>query len=843
MKEQIRAGREALQRLWQGGLSGRPLLLRHTEIIDTNLAEHFAGLGELGEGIALVALGGYGRQELFPFSDIDLLLLHQPSLKPDRLKQAAEAILYPLWDSGLEVGHSVRTVAACLADCANDFHLQMALLDARLLAGRRELLEELREKYRKKYIDGHRQDFLEKLAASQEERHRRFGRHSFQLEPNIKEGCGGFRDYQAMRWTARVIFGLANPAAMVEAGLLSADEHHRLEESHEYLIKVRNRLHYICGRKNDQLFYEHQEEIATALGYRNAPGRLGVESFMQEMYGSLQTIAVISAIFSEHTEEIVSRPLLRTTPKKIDSDLEIRYQRLSLTDPEQLRRHPPLLMRLFAEAAARGLAIHYRTRQAIGGNLDLVDDKFRHSRQTARDFRRIFTAADHILEPLTAMLETGLLTAYLPEFLPIRALAQHDLYHIFTVDRHLLQAVAEVGNLERELPAIFADLNNPEVLYLATLLHDIGKGCGTDHAQAGGDPSRQIAARLGLSESELDDLEFLVRNHLFLSHMAQRRDLEDEGLIKHCVEVIGSRGRLDLLYLLSIADARATGPAAWNDWKKALFQELYLKIRNGLEHTPAAGADLTQASQWMREQVGKLLGPTEPETIGAPTDDYLTNFTPPEIVEHLRLRRELGDRQILAVPSDLGDHWSILFISRDRTGLLARICGTLALHNLNVLAAKIHTWRDGTVVDLIEVRPAFDRDFAGQEWARLDRDLNLALANRLGLAHRLADKNRLGFTGKVGRQHRHHQTQVRFDNRSSEAFTIIEIFADDQPALLYNITKTLADFEITIARALISTRREQLVDVFYVRNGTGAKITDPHDLEELRRALTFAAGH
>jgi [protein-PII] uridylyltransferase len=843
MKEQIKAGREALQRLWQGGLSGKPLLLRHTEIIDTNLAEHFAGLGEVGEGIALVALGGYGRRELFPFSDLDLLLLHQPTRKPDQLKKAAESILYPLWDSGLEVGHSVRTVAACLADCGEDFHLQTALLDARFLAGNRKLLDELLDKYRHKYLDGHRQDFLKKIGASREERHHRFGLHSFQLEPNIKEGMGGFRDYQSMRWTAQVIFGLADPGAMAEAGLLRGDELHRLEGSYEQLIKVRNRLHYLSGRKNDQLFYEHQEEIATALGYRNSPGRLGVESFMQEMYGSLQTIAVITGIFFEHTAEIVDRSQARTTPKKVDDELEIRHRHLSLIDHEKLRRQPHLLLKIFSEAAARDLPIHYRTRQAIAANLDLVDDKFRNSRSLGREFRRIFASPGQPLEWLTAMLETGFLTAYLPEFLAIRALAQHDLYHIFTVDRHLLQAVAEIRNMGHELPEIFASLASPEVLYLATLLHDLGKGRDQDHAKTGAALARQTAARLGLSEEELDDLEFLVRNHLFLSHMAQRRDLEDQGLIEHCLETIPTRSRLDMLYLLSIADARATGPAAWNDWKRALFQELYLKIRNGLEHNQASDRGLGQASQWMREQVAKLLGKPTPGIIGELTDDYLTNFTPPEIVEHLRLRRELGERQILTVSRDLGDHWSILFISRDRTGLLARICGTLALHNLNVLAAKIHTWPDGTVVDLIEVQPAYDTGFASQEWPQLEQDLDLALANRLGLAHRLADKHRPGFSPKVGRQHRHHQTQVRFDNRSSETYTIIEIFADDQPALLYNITKTMADFEINIARALISTRREQLVDVFYVKDSAGAKISAPGDLEELRQALCFAAHH
>ena len=312
-----------------------------------------------------------------------------------------------------------------------------------------------------KYIDGHRHDFLEKITAGREERYHRFGRHSFQLEPNIKEGKGGLRDYQTMRWTAQVVFGLAGPGAMAEAGLLSSDEQQRLEESYEQLIKVRNRLHYLSGRKNDQLYYEHQEEIAIALGYRNAPGRLGVESFMQEMYGSLQTIAVITGIFFEHTGEIVDRSLARSEPIKVDNDLEIRHQHLSLTDPEQLRRHPHLLLKIFAESAARALPIHYRTRQPIAANLDLVDDKFRNSRQLGREFRRLFTSPGPPLEWLTAMLETGFLTAYLPEFLAIRALAQHDLYHTFTVDRHLLQAVAEIRNLEGELPTIFAELENP----------------------------------------------------------------------------------------------------------------------------------------------------------------------------------------------------------------------------------------------------------------------------------------------------------------------------------------------------------------------------------------------
>jgi [protein-PII] uridylyltransferase len=840
MKEEIRAGKEALQRLWEGGLSGRQLLHRHTEIIDSNLAGFFAGLGEIGNDLALVALGGYGRRELFPYSDIDLLILYQPSLKPEQIREAAEAIFYPLWDSGLELGHSVRTPDDCLADCDGDFHLQVALLDARLLVGNRELFEELLSNYRQKFVEGRRQEFLGKMTASRDHRHQHFGWHSYQLEPNIKEGRGGFRDYQTMKWTAQVIFGLSSTSAMAEAGLLTLEDFRRLEESYEHLVKVRNRLHYACSRKNDQLFYEHQEEIAVALGYRDTPGKLGVETFMQAMYGSLHNIAVAADILFEHTSEIVDRSLARAAARPMDSDLEIRHGHLSLISPEKLRQHPALLMKIFTEAAARALPIHHRTRQVIANNLDLVDDKFRQSRQLAKDFRKIFASPGPPLDSLTTMLGTGFLSAYIPEFLPIRTLAQHDLYHIYTVDRHLLQTVAEIRDLSGELPDIFANLLSPDLLYLAALLHDIGKGQDQDHAGFGAGIARQVGARLGLEQGEQDDLEFLVAHHLFISHMAQRRDLEDEGLIEYCATLIGNRRRLDLLYLLSIADAKATGPAAWNEWKMALFQELYLKTRNQFDHDTSTSLDLSQASQWMREQVAKLLSKTEQTIVKDLTDDYLTNFTPAEIVDHLRLRSELGDRRILAVPRDLNDHWQILFISRDRTGLLAKICGTLALHNLNVLGAKIHTWPDGTVVDLIEVSPVYDTDFTSQNWVELERNLDLALANRLGLAHRLAGKNRPGYSTRPGRKQRHYQTQVKIDNMSSETYSIIEIFADDQPALLYNITRTLAEFDINIARALISTRREQLVDVFYVRNAEGKKILDPADQEELRQALNFA---
>jgi len=840
-KHELRASRETLRKLWEEGVSGRQLLEKYSEAIDTFLEDRFAELTEGGGEITLVALGGYGRSELFPYSDIDLLLLHSRWVRSKVLGKTVEGILYPLWDAGLEVGHSVRSVSQCITDCKNDFHLQIAMLDARRITGSQKLFDDLATAYKKKFIEGHRGDFLAKMDGERDARQQLFGGHGFKLEPNIKEGRGGFRDMQSMLWTARGVFGLKGLAAIEESGIFGPEERQRLEESFDNLVMIRNRLHYLSGRKNDQLFFEHQEGIAKALGYKDTKGMLGVEIFMQEVYGHLDTIAVATDLFFEHIEETIGPVKRAKGDTVIEKGLEVINGRIHLTEPGLLAKKPHLILKIFSQAARSNLPVHFRTRQLVAGSLGIIDDDFRRSRRAGREFMEVLVGSVNPLPLLATMLETGLLSAYIPEFFPLESLAQHDIFHIHTVDRHLIQAVQELRVLVDEQAHIFSEVKNPGLLYLAGLLHDIGKGRGGSHEEVGAELAAGIGKRLGLNEKELADLEFLVRHHLFLSHIAQRRDLEDEEVIFHCAETIKDPDRLNMLYLLSIADARATGPNAWSDWKGALFQELYLRVAQVLDQSEWVGPDRQQAIGWMRDHVSEAMGKAvSPEQLENLPDDYLLNYTVQEVVEHIGLTEKLSDRKALLVPSDHGDHWSVLIVSRDRTGLLSRICGTLALNNLSVLSAKIHTWQDGTVVDQIDVNPVFNIEFRDQNWKALDKDLNLVLANRLGLTHRLAAK---GTTrrSEPAPEHQRYSTTVKIDNKSSRFFTIIEVFAEDQLSLLYDITRTMADFEINIAKAMISTRQGQLIDVFYVLDVTGNKITERHDLDEIKQALIFAA--
>lgn len=838
---ELRAKRDALEYLWRQGLSGHALLHQHSQLIDDYLAACFTRCPEAREGMSLVALGGYGRRELFPYSDIDLLLLHAPGTE-DRLEAVSQALFYPLWDAGLEVGHGVRTPDACLADAAQDFFFLVALLDARHLAGSTELFASMHQAFHEELIAGHRREFLEKMIGHRNERHLRYGIHGYQLEPHIKESRGGFRDMQAMFWVSRALFGLRELDDIEEAGLISSGEKESFSRAKDTLIKIRNRLHYASGRKNDQLFFEYQEEMARAMKYPDTAGTLGVERFMQDLYRHLQTIATTSDLFFEHVDESIGAPRAALNEQLLEPGIAVRHGRLHLTGQALIEKRPYLLMRLFAQAGRTGLDIHHRSRKLISANLALVDDRLRQSRRMAKAFFDVLENARDVQTVLSLMLDTGLLTAYLPEFEAVHALAQHDVYHVLTVDRHLLQTVAELKKLSLEHTP-FPGVESPQVLLLAALLHDIGKGRREDHAKLGSELAAKIGKRLGLSVAECGCLAFLVEKHLFLSVTAMRRDLEDEAFIRQCAEQIRTSERLTMLYLLSIADAKATGPTAWSDWKGALLLEISLKIAHLIERQDEAIPDIRQGAGWMQEKLAARLGKDFPLDLAILPDEYLTSFTPDEVVHHIELRDGLkGEKAALIEPSDQELFWSLLLVTRDSRGLLAKICGALALHGLTVVSAQIFTWHDGTVVDLLNLRPAEEQTFAEHDWQPLYNDLELALKNRLGLSHRLGEK--FSVLRQATRQKTVHTApRVVIDNQTSEQFTIIEVFANDRPGLLYEITRTLADFELNIHRAKIGADGDQVVDVFYTQDAFATKINSPAFQKEISEALLHIARH
>ncbi|MFC1523328.1 [protein-PII] uridylyltransferase [Thermodesulfobacteriota bacterium] len=833
----LRARRKALETLWQKSLSGRALLRKHSKLIDSHLAGAYEQSPACGSEMTLIALGGYGRSELFPFSDIDLLILYKPGSE-HTLEAATESLLYPLWDAGLDVGHSVRTPEACLADAEDDFFFQVALLEARFIAGSEYLFFHLQEQYKNTFIEGHRQAFLDKMMTSHQNRHHHFGTHSYLLEPNIKDCRGGLRDVHSMLWTSQVVFGMKTIADIEVSGLMTELERKTFDDARDNLIRIRNRLHYLSGRKNDQLYFEHQEDIARALGYQEKDGILGVEQFMRGVYSSLHTIASYTDIFFEHADETLTPPS-KSEDIMLKPGIILRNRKILLKTTPQVTPRPDQILSLFFLAVKHDCPIHYWTKKYISNHLQLIDDKARKSPSMARIFYALLQGPNDPLRFLRTMLETGLLTAYIPEFSLVESLNQHDVYHIFTVDRHLLQTVSELHSLRDEEP-IFLQLPAPHTLFLAALFHDIGKGSGRNHTEAGAETTARIVRRMGLPEREQQLVSFLVLNHLYLPNIAMRRDLEDENFILQCARHIGNIENLRMLYLLSIADARATGPTVWNEWKAALLLELFLKVANALEQEHPGEFSQSQGATWMRSHIAELFASEPPAVLETLPQDYLLDFSPETVMKHILWAEQLRTREVNTHPDTHDTGWTLTVITSDSTGLLAKICGTLALHNLNIIRAKIFTWPNGTVVDVFDIQSTVDISFADQDWENLNEDLTLALQGRLGLPHRLAEKAKLPVYGrkKTGLQHK---PKVVIDNKTTPNATVIEVYASDHPRLLYNITRTLADFGISISQARITTAVDQIVDVFYATDHRMKAITDPELLKELHAALLYAA--
>ncbi|MBU1568107.1 MAG: [protein-PII] uridylyltransferase [Proteobacteria bacterium] len=850
----FRAQRKALEEIWAKARSGDEELRSHSLAVDEYIINCFqqADIKDCGQDVALVALGGYGRRELFPFSDIDLMILYRLEIT-DRIERITDAILYPLWDTGLEIGHGVRTVPESLVQAGKDYFFLVALLDARLIHGSTKLYNELLEAYRLRFVEGQREDFVEKMKGHRQSRRERYGSHSYLLEPHIKEGRGGMRDIQAMMWTARMVFGLHGLEGIEEAGLLVEDEKREFLAARDMVVRLRAFMHFFSKRKNDQLYFEQQGDVAGAFGYKTRDGMLGVEHFMRDVYGALQKISVITDLFFDHVDEVLGlagRGGL-VADKVVEVGIEVKMERVHLTAPRSmLLAKPQTLIRVFLAMARTGLPLHHRTRKVMAGSVNLISEKVRTSPRLSKTFFAILLEAKDISLVLETMLETGVLTACIPEFAKISTLAQYDLYHIYTVDRHSLQAVVEVQKLVTVWTVVAQNVRSMRVLYFAALLHDIGKGSGRDHSLEGAGLVEQIGSRFLLSDQELEALVFLVRYHLFMPESALRRDLNDGVFIKRCAETIGDLDRLSMLYLLSVADSKATGPSAWSDWKGSLLEEMYQKVYPYLDMGQHGVHDVTaheeQGVEWLREQVRMLLkGERDLRVdIGVLGADYILSFSPEAVVKHVLTQRDnyqLLRQRALIVAEDAEDAWQLLIMTVDRPGLLAKICGVMALNSLTVARAQIFTWADGTVVDVIDVRSTDGLSFAEKDWGLLNEQLDLAIEHRMGLSHRLYRKlsssssRRVQAVGEIA-------SKVVIDNKSSENYSVIEVYAPDLPGQLYHITQAMADFGLNIHKAYIATEVEQLIDVFYVLDSQDQKLIDEDFRQEVTQGILHSIG-
>ncbi|MCU0594442.1 MAG: [protein-PII] uridylyltransferase [Desulfobacterota bacterium] len=800
---------------------------------------------------ALVAVGGYGRRELCLHSDIDVLILFDSKV-PSSAKKMAEDVFYPLWNLGLDLGHGIRSVKDCVGLAAENFEALTSLMDARFLCGESPLYLSLMERVEKKVLPKKGPALGRWLEEQNRMRMNVFGDASSLLEPNLKEGIGGLRDYHHLLWLAKAFFRVRTPKDLEYSGILSHKEYADLESHLRFIHLVRNHLHRESERKNDRLTVDHQVRIAKTLGFKDQDGLLAVEQFLGQLHASMASIKSLhrSFVFT-HFPGSRRNGTGSAAPESVNAPFHEDQGELQFPSAVAILGDPLLLLEIFVEGVKAGRSLSLESKRLVREFLYLVDDPFRTSPRAARGFLSLLNAPN-AFDALDQMLETGFLPAFVPEFEPVLDRVQFDHYHLFPVGRHVLETVRCLKSLRQEkdilLTDIFLDLPDPETLFLAALFHDIGK-TGKDHAAKGAALVRKILKRLGYDPRKTEDACFLVRHHLLLPETATRRDLNDEKIVVQCAGEVGTIERLKMLYLLSWADGKATGPRAWNDWIANLTLELFFKVLHILERgelaTPDASKRMRQSVQQVRRQIGDRVAEADREAVfELMSPNYLIETSPQAIARHMALYANLREAEAKGVESvfcleakaePASGTFEVTFIARDRAGLFSDVAGVMALNNLNILSAHIYTWRDGTAVDIFTVTPPLDPIRTGEFWERVKADLAQTFQERLSLSDRLEQKERPTLLSR--KKILTGQTRVRVDNQSSDFFTLIEVFTDDRVGLLYRITHTLFTLGIDIRVAKIATKADQVADVFYVLDLEGQKVLEPAGAEKIREAL------
>ena len=798
---------------------------------------------------AIIALGGYGREEQCLHSDVDLLFLFSKRI-PAEAENLIREMIYPLWDIGLDVGYATRSLKECLSLAANDLNILAPILDARFICGMSMLYSELMSRLREKVIRKHVERIQREIVAYTRGRHAQYGDSAHLLEPHLKEGHGGLRDYHSMLWMAKLNVDLRQPRDLEYFGLLSHAEFQDLWEALGFIWEVRNHLHHVSRRKCDQLHFESQIAIADRLKYKAEAGQQPVERFLGDLHRRMESVKQ-QHLMLLHDFGLEKKGRPRTAPRNpVEGIGIVSGGMLSFTSPEAILKRPELLIRIFEESARLKTPLGGEAKRLIREFVHLVDHRYRSAPEIVRSFERILLAPEGGDGLLDDLLSTGWLEAFIPEFQGISNRIQYDEYHLYPVDKHLLRTVCEIRRLAAEPPAreplfarIHRELKNKAILAWAALLHDIGKGEPTaDHSENGAEMVRRILAEKGLTPEEVDTVAFLVREHLYLVKTATRRDIHDEETALVCARRIRDPERLKMLYLLTVADSMATGPAAWNDWTSHLLREFFLKVLNVLEKGELASDKATAAIERKREGLLAAAASVEARAriealFPVLSPRYLLAMPVEHIAGHLELFQRLGASDFVwdIQPSAEGAVRKVTVCAQDRPGLMASMAGVFTLNNINILDVQVFTWRNRTALDVFEVTPPPDAIFEQEKWRRAEENLHAVLAGRLDLAAALQPRLQAGRSAKRRGAKRPHR--VRVDNASSSFFTIIEVFTYDVPGLLYSVSDALFRCELDIWVAKIATKVDQVVDVFYVRDLSGHKVDDPDRVAAIKEAL------
>ena len=801
---------------------------------------------------AIIALGGYGREEQCIHSDVDLLFLFEKSV-PDDAEDLVREIIYPLWDIGLDVGYATRSIKECLNLALEDVEVLTSLLDARFICGMSPLYSALMEKLGNRITSRRSNKIIAALIENNRQRHRYFGDSAYLLEPNLKEGQGGLRDYHTMLWIARIKSNLRQFRDLEYHGYLSHDEFESLRKSLQFIWNIRNRLHHIAGRKCDQLYFEHQASLAATLKFRKENGQQPVEKFLSQLHGHMEFVKQQHLIFL-YELGYASGSKRKTKTKKFTTVKGLKVSgegMLNFVSSEAILKSPGLLMKIFEESARLKIPLSIEAKRLAREFKYLMDNKFISSLENVQSFDQILAAPTPTFNVLNEMLNTGLLTRYLPEFKDIENRIQYDEYHLYPVDRHSLRAVQILKSfgLKEGAPKaplcsdLYKELKNRRLLLWAALLHDIGKGApGESHSKTGAKIVRRALSKRGFKDKEIETVSFLVEEHLVLFKTATRRDLYDEETAIFCARIIKDARHLKMLYLLTVADAMATGPKAWNEWTAALLKDLFFKVLNILEHGELATREAVTGVEEKKKKVlssGFELHPKqELETLfNFMSPRYLLYTSAEDILEHIKLYQNIGADDFVwrVVKTPDSNSRTVTICAKDRPGLISKIAGTFTLNSLDILNVQVFTWRNNIALDIFEVKPPPDRIFEAKTWERAAKQLRSALADELDLTAALSENMNVYRSGKLRPGHRPHK--IVLDNNSSSFFTIVEVFAYDFPGLLYSITDALFRCRLDVWVAKISTKVDQVVDVFYVRDFDGQKVDSPDQVAAVKAAI------
>jgi [protein-PII] uridylyltransferase len=845
-------GLDALKTKHVEGASGQESVRAHARLIDdlvSSLTRLVLGDAERDRlaptPLVVVALGGYGRGELHPSSDIDLMVIYEATLTP-YVQRVMQELLYTLWDLGLQIGHSLRSLDDCVAMARTDFPSRTSMQEARFLVGDRRLFTRFQRVLRDNV---YRQDFEQFLAttlAEREQRYRKHGASPYIGEPNVKESAGGLRDMHTAMWLGAAKFGARTLRELADKGLITAREQAQADDALTFLWRVRNELHFFSGHKNDVLSRELQPRIAKNLGYENDGDVLGVERFMRDYYLHARVIHRVSRRLIARCQETLSRRASaerRERQQALADGLVFFDGTLHLADrdPAALRAEPVRLMKIFWHQHRLGCELALELERAVEHALDLVDDDFRRS-PVARDlFLDICRSWGRVTATLSAMHELGFLGRYLPEFGALTCLVQYDVYHKFSADQHSLLAVEHLEARGPEAVAqVFNEVERPELLMLGMLLHDIGKAKGHGHAAKGVPLIQALTARLGLAPEQAGPVEFLVAHHLTMSHVAQRRDIHDPRTIADFAATVGDPQRLRMLYLLTYADMGAVGPGVLTGWQAAILHELYTltlaHLTSGRSERPNRAALVTRLHEVTR---GELPLQAVKAHLAMLPDRYLAGTSVQRMAAHLRMLERLAETTVVTElfhHPDLGSS-DLVVVTRDVPGLFALIAGTLAARGINITSAQIHTRADGVAIDTFQVNDPIGEAVTGPaRWARALDELRAVLRGEQSVTTLLERRRaavRLATVIDI-------RPRVVVDNALSDESTVIEVKCPDRLGLLYLITRTLSARGLDIVSARIATEIDQAYDTFYVQNDKGGKIEDPDAAAGIRAGLEQA---